>query len=347
MNRYDHGGDIYSRHVELDFSVNVNPLGMPEAVKRALSADIENWQSYPDPHSRALRSKLAQQLGIKGEHILCGNGAADLIVRLSLGARPRHVLVCAPTFSEYEKAALMAGARVEEHILKEENGFALDESIFSALAAGPDMFFLCNPNNPTGALTPSALVERIADFCEGRGILFVIDECFLSFTGQPSARPLLEAHPHLIIIDAFTKLYAMAGLRLGYLMCSDRELSERISSFGQSWSVSSPAQTAGLAALSCEPEWTARTQDFVRAENEHLRSRLRSLGLTVYSGAANFTLFRAPAALGAKLLDRGILIRSCANYDGLDETYWRVGLKTRAENERLLKEIATILRVIS
>ena len=343
MERYDHGGDVFSRPVELDFSVNVNPLGMPEVIKAALKNDIPGWESYPDPKCRALRAKLSGRFSLPAGQILCGAGAADLIVRLCLAVRPQRVLVCAPTFSEYEKAALMAGAEVEQYSLKEENGFALDEGIFAALNNRPGMFFLCNPNNPTGTLTPPELIKRIADLCEELGVLFVVDECFLSFTEAPSARSLLAAHPHTVVLDAFTKLYAMAGLRLGYLLCADEKLLARIDNFGQSWSVSSPAQTAGIAALSCEPEWTQRTRAFVKRENRFVRARLRSLGLTVYDGAANFTLFRAPETLGEKLLARRILIRSCANYDRLDATYWRVGLKGHADNIYLCAAIESAL----
>lgn len=343
MNRYDHGGDIFSRPVELDFSVNVNPLGMPEPVREALRAGVAGWQSYPDPLCRALRAKLAATLNFPAEGILCGAGAADLIVRLCLAVRPQRVLVCAPTFSEYEKAALLAGARVEHYALREENGFALDEGIFAALAAVPDMFFLCTPNNPTGELTPPRMVERVADFCAERGVLFVVDECFLPFTNQPSARGLLPPHPRMVIADAFTKLYAMAGLRLGFLLCADPRLLGEVARFGQSWPVSTPAQDAGLAALACEPEWTARTRAFVRGETAFVRVRLRELGLKVYEGQAVYTLFRAPETLGARLLDRGLLIRSCANYDGLDATFWRIGLKSRAENVRLLDAVAAAL----
>ena len=343
LERYDHGGDVFSRPVELDFSVNVNPLGMPAAVKTALKNDIENWQSYPDPQCRALRAALGESLTLPAESIRCGAGAADLIVRLCLALKPKRALVCAPTFSEYEKGALMAGALIEQYPLKEENGFALDAGIFASLQTRPDLFFLCNPNNPTGAVTPPAMIEEIAGFCEERGILFVIDECFLAFTETPSARPLLKTHPHLIVLDAFTKLYAMAGLRLGYLLCADCSLLCRIAGFGQSWAVSSPAQTAGIAALTCEPEWTLKTRAFIKEENKFVRSRLRGLGLKVYKGQANYTLFCAPRSLGERLLDRGILIRSCANYDGLDASYWRVGLKTRDENERLLEAMAEVL----
>ena len=337
MKKFDHGGDVYSRNVALDFSVNLNPLGMPPAVREALIAGVDSYAGYPDPHCRALRTALGRALGVEPWQLLCGNGAADLIIRLCLARKSEKVLLCAPTFSEYEKAALLAGAQVKKFILREENDFALGGEILGELAGAgaPDMFFLCNPNNPTGQLTCPALIGQIAAVCERRGTLFVLDECFLPFTGAPSARPLLNAHPHLVIVDAFTKLYAMAGLRLGFMISGDRRLVEQVAGFGQSWSVSAPAQTAGLAALSCGVEWTVRTRV--------ARAGLRELGFKVYDGAANYVLFRSEKPLSEPMLAQGILIRSCANYTGLDERYCRVGVKRRAENERLLAALRRAL----
>lgn len=345
MKKFDHGGDVYSRSVDLDFSINLNPLGMPLAVRKALCDGIDSYARYPDPQCRALRAALARTLIVEPWQLLCGNGAADLIIRLCMAQKPKKVLVCAPSFSEYEKAALLAGAQVKKFILREEDDFLLSDGILEALTdfTAPDMFFLCNPNNPTGQLTCPALIGQIADVCEERGTLFVIDECFLPFTEAPSARPLLNSHPHLVIVDAFTKLYAMAGLRLGFMISASRRLVEKVADFGQSWSVSAPAQTAGLAALSDNGEWIARTRAVVAAESAFVRAGLRELGFKVCDGAANYILFCSERHLGELMLAQGILIRSCANYTGLDDRYYRVGIKRRAENERLLAALRRAL----
>ena len=342
LDRFDHGGDIYSRKVDLDFSVNINPLGMPDAVKRAVIDAADTYKNYPDPKCRALRAALAEHLGCGAERIICGNGAADLIIRLCLSLKPKRVLVCAPTFSEYEKAALMAGAEVKKHLLHESDGYAPTESVLDGID-GCDIFFICNPNNPTGALTPPALMEKIAKRCKERGAVLAIDECFLSFTGAPSSLPLLEEYDNVLILNAFTKLYSIPGLRLGYAISSNERLLGGINAFGQSWNVSGAAQAAGVAALGLEPEWTRRTQAFVRDENAYVRAALRGFGFGVWDGAANYTMFRAPAELGGRLLDRGILIRSCSNYTGLSPKHWRIGIKQRAQNDALLTAIAEAL----
>ncbi len=342
--KFDHGGDVFSSAVDLDFSVNLNPLGLPEAVRRALSENVESFAAYPDPLCRRLRAHLENFTGIPGKFFVFGSGAADLIFRIVLAKRPKKVLVTAPSFSEYERAARAVGAEILEFPLREEDGFALSGIIFSALEKSrPDIFFLCNPNNPTGVLTPHEMVREIADLCETREILLLADETFLAFTPSPSARDLLASHRHMIVLDAFTKIFALAGLRIGYAMTENSELAALLESLAQSWPVSSPAQAAGEAALSVARPWIARTCTFVREENEFLRAGLRGLGLKVFDGAANFTLFKCQVKIFDALLDRGILIRSCENFSGLDGNFYRVCVKSRPDNERLLSEIREIL----
>lgn len=344
LKKFDHGGDIYSREITLDFSVNINPLGMPDAVRDAIVNSVDTYKNYPDPQCRKLRAVLSDSIGCSPDWILCGSGAADLIIRLCLATMPKRTLVCAPTFSEYEKGSHMSGAEVRKHILFEENDYSLTEKVFDDMS-GVDIFFLCNPNNPTGALTDSGLILKIADECERRGILFALDECFLSFTGENSAVTLLASHKNMLIFDAFTKLYSIPGLRLGYTISANLELLKCIRDMGQSWSVSGPAQAAGIAALSVEPEWTARTRELVANETAYLRARLRGLGLKVWDGAANYTMFKAPKELGDKLLKRKILIRSCANYTGLSPEHFRVGIKTRNANDVLINAISEELKL--
>lgn len=343
LKKFDHGGDIYSRPVDLDFSVNINPLGMPAAVRDALMGAVENFDVYPDPQCRRLTAQLSRFLDVPPQWLLFGNGAADLVIRLCLSSRPKRALVCAPTFSEYEKSALMAGAAVEKFCLREEDNFHVTPRIFDALERGPDIFFLCNPNNPTGCLTPPRLIEEIADFCEKKRITFVIDQCFMGFTFGTSALPLLNGRAHTVILDAFTKMYSVAGLRLGFIISSSQELIRQVSDFGQSWNVSTPAQVAGMAALDCGTSWIDRTRAFVAEEASYLRSRLRALGLRVFDGAANYVFFKSVVPLTEALLRRKILIRSCANYTGLDDRFYRVGIKNREKDDRLLAAIEKVL----
>ena len=206
------------------------------------------------------------------------------------------------------------------------------------------MVFLCQPNNPTGQLTPLALVEAVLHRCEACGALLVVDECFLDFLPQSevlSAKKLL-ASPNLIILKAFTKLYGMAGVRLGYCLCSNIALLDKMQAAGQPWTVSSLAQAAGLAALD-ETAYAARVQVLIAQQRPILRDGLRALGLRVLDGSANYLLFQAPETLGESLRPRGIVLRSCGNYPGLDDSWYRTAVRTAPENQQLLKTLLEVL----
>ncbi|MEA4849684.1 MAG: aminotransferase class I/II-fold pyridoxal phosphate-dependent enzyme [Clostridiaceae bacterium] len=346
MERYEHGGDTYMHgEVRLDFSVNINPLGMPEQVREAIATHIAEYQRYPDPYCRALREAIARHENVAAEDILCGNGAADLIYRLCLSLRPKRMLVLAPTFSEYERAALLAGAEVLFHRLREENGFALTERILDDITADVDMVFLCNPNNPTGQLAEPELMERISVRCMEAGALLIVDECFLSFTRGISCKSFLQTYPDIVILDAFTKLYAMAGVRLGHIITKNHGVLSKAQAFGQCWSVSAVAQAAGLAALECH-EYVRETQQLVAAERAYLAGSFEKLGLQVFPGCANYILFKSEKPLLATLLKKGLFIRSCGNYEGLDRQFYRVCVMQRKQNEELVREITKVLRGI-
>ena len=256
MENLVHGGDWAGYRAQfgrdaLDFSANVSPLGLPEGVANAITAALPTADRYPDPLCRELRAKLALHEGVPADHILCGNGAADLIFRLVWAKKPRRALVTAPTFAEYAAALETVGCTVERFILQAADDFAVPEAFLSAIDDRVDLVFLCQPNNPTGQLTPPDLVARILQRCTACGALLVLDECFLDFLpdhAQLTAKPLLGSGD-LLILKAFTKLYGMAGVRLGYALSADTALLDAMQHTGQPWAVSSLAQAAGLAAL--------------------------------------------------------------------------------------------------
>ncbi|MEA4897565.1 MAG: threonine-phosphate decarboxylase CobD [Christensenellaceae bacterium] len=342
MPRYEHGGDRYANAgISLDFSINVNPLGAPEAAKRAVIEQTDAFARYPDPRCRALREALARKHGVAPEAILCGNGASDLIFRACACLKPRRALTLAPTFSEYERPAKLFGGEVREHRLREADGFMLTEEVLPALTPDIDLFFLCNPNNPTGRLAAPDLLRRVVGACAENGTLLMVDECFMEFTQGASMLPLLRACPNLLILRAFTKFHALAGLRLGYLL-GDAALLARVADFAPAWSVSAAAQAAGLGALA-EPGWAERTREVVRAERAFMEEGLAALGLAAFPSDANFLLFKSPVPLFEPLKARGILVRNCGNFTGLDERFTRVGLKTREDNATLLRAIREVL----
>ncbi|SHI21611.1 L-threonine O-3-phosphate decarboxylase [Sporobacter termitidis DSM 10068] len=346
-----HGGDMEGYILEygsepLDFSANCNPLGIPDGVPPAIAAAAAGADRYPDPLCRRLRAALSERLALPDSCILCGNGAADLIFRLALAAKPKTALVTAPTFAEYELALETAGCRVLRHALAPEAGFALTEALLARITPGLDMLFICNPNNPTGLTVAPPLLRRILAACEDSGTLLVVDECFNGFLDEPEKHTLrgcLKDADKLLILDAFTKLYGMAGVRLGYCMTKNLPLLEAMKNAGQPWAVSSLAQAAGLAALR-EDGYVARARALVKTEREYLLRELRRLGLAALSGEANYIFFRADVPrLAENLRARGILIRDCGNYAGLASGCWRIAVRPHGENIKLIEALSGLL----
>ena len=345
-----HGGDWAGYRAEfgcdaLDFSANVSPLGLPAGVAAAITNALPTADRYPDPLCRELRAALARAEGVPADWILCGNGAADLIFRLALAVRPRRALLPAPTFAEYEAALQTVGCAVQRVFLREENTFAVTEEFIDAVTPETDIVFLCQPNNPTGQVTPPALVERLVRRCAECGAVLAVDECFLDFLPDRdalTAKQLLRDAPQLIILKAFTKLYAMAGVRLGYALCGDAALLEKMRGAGQPWAVSSLAQAAGLAALQ-ETAYAGAVRALIAEQRPRMAAGLRALGLRVMDGQANYLLFRATPDFGEKLRRRGAVVRSCANYPGLDAAWYRTAVRTAEENTRLLQIMGEIL----
>lgn len=340
-----HGGDIYDYDRPLlDFSANLNPLGMPEDVGRAAQAAVPDCVHYPDPQCRRLRRAIGEMDGVNPGQVLCGNGAADVIFRLALACRPKRAMVLAPTFSEYELALTAAGCQTERWLLRRDQGFALTEDILEAIQPELEMLFLCSPNNPTGLCVEDALMRRILARCAAAGTRLVVDECFLPLTDGAGLAGALAENPQLFLLRAFTKSFAIPGLRLGYGLSRDAGLLEACRQCGQAWSVSSVAQAAGIAACG-HADWPEKAKALLRVERPRLQAGLKALGLEVWPGEANYLLFQAKNVtnLKALLTEKGILIRSCANYTGLGPDYYRTAVRLPEENDRLLTALGEVL----
>ncbi|OUO69153.1 hypothetical protein B5F55_02770 [Anaerotruncus colihominis] len=347
MDRTAHGGDLYGRRAALDFSSNISPLGLPETVGHALVASMEAWDNYPDPFCRDLTAALAQHEAVPKDWIHFGNGAADLIFRFVQALRPRRALTLAPTFSEYERALAAVGCSISYHTLYEKDAFRLTETIIKKINPALDVVILCNPNNPTGQPADQALLLRILKRCEACRVVLLIDECFISFLDDPNTQTMKEflaAYPNLAILRAFTKLYALAGLRLGYLLCADGERLHAMSICEPPWNISVPAQIAGVAALADEG-YVARVRQIVRQERGYLTQALDGIGAVVFGSRANYIFFKLNACrdLEQRLAEHGIMIRPCGNYRGLDNRFYRAAVKMHNENEQLIAAIGAVL----
>lgn len=337
-----HGGDIYTHRGLLDFSANINPFGIPEPVRNAAAEALYNCTAYPDPYCRELRKKLSEHEDVPEAWILCGNGAAELIYSFAFSLpKKKPALIISPTFSEYQTALSAAGIETGHHLLEEKDGFlldditAIDSSRYSAL-------FICTPNNPTGITVKPELLARLAQ----TGIRVFCDMCFLDFTDSPEQYDIpgmLKNYPNLLILKAFTKSFAIPGLRLGYVLCSDSAFMAAMSEKAPCWNVSIPAQEAGCAALGCG-EWLSDAVKSISIERERMVSALKSMGVKVYPGEANFLLLYSDADLYDRLLEKGILVRDCSNYIGLGKGFIRIAIRRGEENDQILSAISEVLK---
>ena len=351
MYKYGHGGNaVYEsgRHDIIDLSASINPLGMPAGVKDAIVSEINNCNRYPDCHSQELRERIAGFEGVSADQVFCGNGVSDIIFRLPRAIRALKAAVTAPTFSDYERASISFGAGVVWHPLYESNGFSIDDSFIDTLRREkPDLVFICNPNNPTGGFVYLGLIEQALEYCKRIGARVVVDECFLDFvkySEKLSSKALLKQYSNLIILKAFTKTFALPGIRLGYAICADTKLIDSLYFHGADWTVSNLAQAAGIAALEGAREYIEKTVEYVSAERSAIENELTRLGFKVYPACANFVFLHNPFEfdLYEELDATGIRIRACGNFRGLDDSFCRIAVSTKEKNELFLSAVAEI-----
>ncbi len=353
----EHGGNIYRLSKELgipagdviDFSASINPLGVSERVKSAVMKALEDAPHYPDPEAEGLREELAGFHGIDPGSILCGNGSTELIYLIPLALHPARVLIPVPTFSEYERAVLRAGiGRTEIRFLylQEEKGFRIDPAEFiEAMQEGaPDMAFLCNPNNPTGRLMKREQVLEIARAAREMGCLLVVDEAFIDFCPGESVIREAGGNPCLIVLRSMTKFYGLAGLRVGYGVFPPH-ITEMLKGLKEPWTVNSLAQAAAVEALR-DSDHARRTEELLGSERDFLEEGLGRLGIRIYPSEANFYLLRLE---GAEVVERdlrrkGMMVRNCSNFRGLDGSFIRVAVRSRRENALLVEGLSRICR---
>lgn len=340
-----HGGDIYGGDVLLDFSANTNPLGTPPGVVEAVQEVLTQLHRYPDPYCRSLVRAISEHEDVPEEYILCGSGAAELIYAYCQAVRPARAMELAPTFSEYALGLELVGCKVERYALRQEMEFAVDKKILEFVAnTKPDVLFLCNPNNPTGKTVDRGLMTEILELCAQKDILLFVDECFLDLCDNgESLKQYLPQYRNLFLLKAFTKSYGMAGLRLGYCLCSDSALLHRMSQTVQPWNISTPAQAAGAAALK-ELGFLQRSKTLIRKERAWLKKELEKTGFRVCASEANYLLFHGPDWLSEKLRKKGISIRDCSNYHGLGKGWYRIAVRTHEENAVLIDGIRSAVK---
>lgn len=354
-----HGGNIYkeaktlgiSPDTLLDFSANINPLGIPSKLRDLLYKNIDNLINYPDPDCTKLKQCIGKYLDLPLEHISIGNGASEIIYLIFATLRFKNILIPCPSFIEYEQAAKAAKTNCYYFERREEDDFKIDfvKLIDNAIKNNVEAVLICNPNNPTSTMEN---IEEMINFigkCKEKGIFVIVDEAFIELTIGANSNSLvryIRDFDNLIIIRAFTKVFAVPGLRLGYGV-SSKEIADKIEKSRITWSVNLLACEAGEVLF--DYNYFQNTQKWLKEELDYLYKELKNINsLKVFKPSTNFVLVKIintdfdAAILRQMLLKDGILIRHAGNFRFLDNSYFRVAVKDRSSNQRLIKAISNI-----
>ena len=349
-----HGGHIkhstnYRNNGILDFSANINPLGFPENVRTIIFENFDDILHYPDIDCTSLRKYIGQKIRHSEDEIIVGNGSTELFYLIPRALKPMKGIVFQPTFSEFAEALKCSHAETVNNVLRSEENFCFTyrESYFDDEKV--KMFFLCNPNNPTGQLVEKAVILSMVK--HHPDITFVVDEAFIDFVDEPEKYSVINetgTMRNLIVVRSLTKFYGFPGLRIGYL-AAHADLIIKMMEYKEPWSVNALAQCAAMTALE-DKEFFSRSREFMFTERLYLFNELSEIhGFFPYKPTANYIFVKinldgmASSLLREQLLEHGIAIRDCSNFLGLNEKYFRVAVRTREENIMLVSTLKTLL----
>lgn len=356
MSKVVHGGNLdelsrtYKLNKEnlIDFSANINPLGVNIKVKEAIINALNEIERYPDITYYNLKLAISEFEKVNYNNLILGNGAAEVIFNLVRSIKPKKVLIPAPTFGEYEEAVLSINSSIEYYYLKEDNNWIIDEDIINHINEDIDMVFICNPNNPTGILTDKEVIINIAKKALSTNTILAIDESFLDFIRDGenySVINLLKEYNNIFIIKSMTKLFAIPGIRIGYGMCENKEIIKNMELVSVPWNINILAEKATLEAIK-DKEYINRTISYIQKEKNYLYKELNKFNdIKVFNPSVNFIMFKIINNIDLKLelMKENIIIRSCNNYIGLDDSYYRVAVRTREENDNLIMALKKVI----
>lgn len=346
-----HGGDIYSAgevigknpYEIIDMSVSVNPLPIPEKIKKKVIDKFELLHKYPDTEVRRFRKLLTEILNIPSSTIICGNGSTELIYLTVFSLKPSSVLILEPTFIEYYRACRIYEVPNVKRIFSLNKAEILNLTNETLKSSHYDMVFICNPNNPTGWITEKeSLLQMIKRF---ENTFFIIDEAFIDFVPDESIVKESILLKNTIVLRCLTKFYGLAGLRFGYAV-GNSEVIEKLKKFQQPWSVNLIAQWIAEEIIK-DKEFKTKTFNFFKEEKKFFESLLNSLSIEYFPSVANFYLIKTPRkGFFRYMVKKGILVRNCSNFYGLNDEFIRISVKTRQENKIFFNEFEEFLRAL-
>lgn len=349
-----HGGNIYRLKREgkediLDYSSNINPLGIPESFKEAVMENFSNVEKYPDPEYVALRTAIGEYNEIPMENVIVGNGATEILFLYMKSLNIKKAMIVSPTFAEYERALKVAGKEVEFFQLREEENFTLNIERLLNEIKDCDLVVLCNPNNPTGQFISLEKIDELSKELEKLDKKLFIDEAFIEFikNWENKTAKLLK-RKNIFILRALTKFFAMPGIRLGYGLTYDKNILESMKRKREPWSVNTFAELAGIIMLN-DNEYILKTEAWINEEKEWFFQELNKIeNIKVFKSESNFILVKLlnekANIFRKKMIEENILVRDCSNFVFLNDSFIRLAIKDREKNKRVIEKIEKVVR---
>ncbi len=356
-----HGGDLdeISRIYGIDkgnilnFSGNVNPLGLPLSVKKAITEHPDAAVNYPDVSYMELRRAIGEYTGTDFEHIVVGNGSTELISLFIKLISPKKAVIVSPAYSEYLNEIKLSGGEAELFPLKDEEEFILNtDRLMSALTEDTDLLVICNPNNPTGTYIDCDHIRRLLERCAKTGTYVMLDETYVEFSDRErkvSAIPLVKEFGSLFVIRGTSKFFACPGLRLGYGVCSDENILNSINKMKDPWSVNIFAEIAGRTMFA-DKEYIEKTLELTGRERKRMYKALKDFkNIHVYESQSNFFLCKikkediTSTQIFEELIKDNILIRDASDFPYLGSRYLRFCILDEKSNTLLLNSLKKCL----
>lgn len=341
-----HGGRLLefskSGKKYIDFSASINPYGIDPNLKDILKESIDILVHYPNQDYSEVKALISRKHDVSEESIYLGNGANSIIFRLfSIFDKELNICIPTPSFETYRLAAESVSVNI---VYYDMNGFKITNEIFDILSDNIDVLVLTNPNNPTGYLIEEKLLQRLLEYCKAENIFVLLDECFLEFVldgERYSQISNLSKYTNLAILRSLTKLYAFPGLRFGYLLTENKKIIENLNKLTPSWDINTLALEAAKFSLTQNMSQVVLK---IQKEKSILLKNLKSVGIEVFDSKANFLLCRYKKNLSNALLNQGVIVRDCSDYRGMDDTYFRVAVRTNSDNMILFENIKELIR---
>ena len=350
-----HGGNIYKFQREgkndiLDYSSNINPLGVPQKFIDIAKESFNKLVNYPDPYYIDLRKKIAEFNSLNLNNIIVGNGATEILFLYVKALKPKKVLILAPCFAEYERALKSVLAKIEYFELKESHNFYPNiESLKKEIEANNyDLLLFCNPNNPTGQFIKLEDIKEVINVCENKNTKIFVDEAFIEFIENWQEKTVsLFKNKNIFIMRAFTKFFAIPGLRLGYGITFDENILKKMWDEKEPWTVNTFANLAGLVMLD-DKEYIEKSEKWILEEKRFMYEGLSKFqNIKVYKTECNFILIKlsniTSESLREKMIERNILIRDASNFKFLDYHFVRLAIKDRESNIKVLRALTDIM----